>query len=50
MGIGLTVLLQQFAVWALTIVTAIIFPVVAALICSLRAWMGRPYKVVTASS
>jgi hypothetical protein len=38
------VLLQQFAVWPLTIVTAIVFPVVVAVICSLRAWLGRPYK------
>jgi hypothetical protein len=44
LGIGATVLLQQFAVWPLTIVTAIVFPVVVAVICSLRAWLGRPYK------
>ena len=44
LGIGVTVLLQQFAVWPLTIVTAIVFPVVVAVICSLRSWLGRPYK------
>jgi len=44
LGIGITVLLQQFAVWPLTIVTAIVFPVVVAVIVSLRAWLGRPYK------
>ena len=44
-AIGFTVLLQQFAVWPLTIVTAIVFPVVVAIICSLRAWLGQPYKL-----
>jgi hypothetical protein len=43
MGIGITVLMQQFAVWPLTRITAIVFPVVVAVICSLRAWLGRPY-------
>jgi len=46
LGIGVTVLLQQFAAWPLTIVTAIAFPVVTAVICSLRAWLGRPYRFV----
>jgi putative component of membrane protein insertase Oxa1/YidC/SpoIIIJ protein YidD len=46
LGLGITVLLQQFAVWPLTIVTAIVFPLVVALICAIRAYMGRPYKVV----
>lgn len=50
MGIGITVLLQQYAVWPLTIVTAIIFPVVTAIICSLRAWLGRPYRFVARAS
>jgi len=45
LGIGVTVLLQQFAVWPLTIVTAIVFPVVTAVICSLRAWLGKAYQV-----
>ena len=45
LGIGLTVLLQQFAVWPLTIVTAIVFPVVVAVICALRAWLGKPYLI-----
>ncbi|MDQ1704402.1 MAG: putative rane protein insertion efficiency factor [Frankiaceae bacterium] len=45
LGIGITVLMQQFAVWPLTIITAIVFPVVVALICAIRAYLGRPYKV-----
>jgi putative component of membrane protein insertase Oxa1/YidC/SpoIIIJ protein YidD len=45
MGIGITVLLQQFAVWPLTIVTAIVFPIVIAVICALRAWLGKAYKL-----
>jgi hypothetical protein len=44
-GIGITVLLQQFAVWPLTVLTAIVFPVVVAVLCALRAYLGRPYKV-----
>jgi len=44
LGIGVAVLLQQFAVWPLTIVTAIIFPVATAIVCSLRAWLGKPYS------
>ena len=45
-GIGITLLMQQFAVWPLTIVTAIVFPIVVALVCAVRAYLGRPYKVV----
>ena len=45
-GIGITVLMQQFAVWPLTILTAIAFPVLVGLLCAVRAYMGRPYKVV----
>jgi putative component of membrane protein insertase Oxa1/YidC/SpoIIIJ protein YidD len=44
-GIGIAVLLQQFAVWPLTIVTAIIFPLVVAVLCALRAYLGRPYEI-----
>lgn len=44
LGVGITVLLQQFAVWPLTIVTAIGFPIVTAVICSLRAWLGKAYR------
>ena len=43
-GLGLTVLLQQYAVWPLTIVTAIVFPIVTAIACSLRAWLGKAYS------
>ena len=46
MGLGTAVLLQQFAVWTLTIASAIVFPVVVAIICSLRAWLGRSYRMV----
>ncbi|MDX6275058.1 MAG: putative rane protein insertion efficiency factor [Frankiales bacterium] len=45
LGIGASVLAQQFALWPLTIVTAIVFPLVCGLIVGLRAWMGRPWKV-----
>jgi putative component of membrane protein insertase Oxa1/YidC/SpoIIIJ protein YidD len=47
-GIGIAVLLQQFALWPLTIVTAIVFPVVVAVLCALRAYLGRPYTVESA--
>ncbi|MDQ1697149.1 MAG: putative rane protein insertion efficiency factor [Frankiaceae bacterium] len=43
-GLGITVLLQQYAVWPLTIVTAIALPVVVGLLCAVRAYLGRPYK------
>lgn len=46
LGIGITVLLQQFAAWPLTIVTAIVFPVVVAVICALRARLGKAYQLV----
>ncbi|MBV9291465.1 MAG: membrane protein insertion efficiency factor YidD [Frankiales bacterium] len=45
LGIGITVLMQQFAVWPLTIVTAIGFPLVTALIVAVRAHLGRAYRV-----
>jgi putative component of membrane protein insertase Oxa1/YidC/SpoIIIJ protein YidD len=44
-GLGLTVLAQQFAIWPLTIVTAIAFPTLVGLLSALRAWRGKPYKV-----
>jgi hypothetical protein len=43
-GLGLTVLAQQFAMWPLTTVTAIVFPLVVGLICGVRAHLGRPFK------
>jgi putative component of membrane protein insertase Oxa1/YidC/SpoIIIJ protein YidD len=45
LGIGGTVLLQQFAVWPLTIVTAIIVPVVTGLLVGVRSYLGRAYRV-----
>jgi uncharacterized Tic20 family protein len=50
LGIGVTVLMQQFAVWPLTIITAIVLPVVVALICAIRGYLGRPYRVPTSES
>ena len=44
-GLGLTVLLQQFGAWPLTVVTAIVFPIAVAVLTSVRAWLGRPYRV-----
>ncbi len=43
-GLGLTVLLQQFAMWPLTVLTAIVFPVIVGLLCGVRAYLGRPFK------
>jgi hypothetical protein len=43
-GVGITVLAQQFAMWPLTILTAIVFPIIVGLICAVRAYLGRPYK------
>ena len=45
-GLGLTVLAQQFAIWPLTTLTAIVFPIVVGLICAIRAYLGRAFKVV----
>ena len=50
LGIGVTVLMQQFAVWPLTIMTAIVFPILTAVICSLRGWLGRSFRQVSRSS
>jgi putative component of membrane protein insertase Oxa1/YidC/SpoIIIJ protein YidD len=46
-GAGLAVLGQQFAYWPLTRTTAIAFPVFVAILCSIRAYMGTPRKLVT---
>lgn len=48
-GIGLAVVLQQFAYWPLTIATAIVFPVLVAILCTLRALRGRPFAVKPAA-
>ena len=44
-GLGLTILGQQFALWPFTITTAIVYPVLVALLCAIRARRGRPFKV-----
>ena len=44
-GLGLTILAQQFALWPFTITTAIIYPVLVAILCAVRARLGRPFKV-----
>ena len=43
LGIGIAALGQQFALWPFTIFTAIAFPIYAAIVCGVRAWIGRPY-------
>ena len=44
-GLGVTVALHQFGFHPLTITTAIGFPILAAIIGSVRAWKGTAYKV-----
>jgi hypothetical protein len=44
LGIGVTVLLQQYAYWPLTVVTAFIFPPVVAIVAGLWAYVGTPMK------
>jgi len=44
LGIGIAVLGQQFALWPLTILTAIVFPIYAAVLGGVRAWIGTPYR------
>ena len=43
LGIGLAALGQQFALWPLTVFTAVAFPVYAAVVGGVRAWIGRAY-------
>ncbi len=45
LGVGATVLLQQFALWPLTIQTAIVFPLLSGVATAVRAWKGQPFKV-----
>jgi hypothetical protein len=45
-GLGVSVLLWQYNVWLLTIVTAIVVPVVLGILFGIYAWLGRPYQVV----
>jgi hypothetical protein len=46
LGLGITLLLQQFGRWPLTIFTVIVFPLFVAVLVAIRAWFGRPYKWV----
>ena len=50
LGIGVTVLLQQYAYWPLTVVTAFVFPPVVAIIAGLWAHIGTPMKPVKAEA
>jgi putative component of membrane protein insertase Oxa1/YidC/SpoIIIJ protein YidD len=43
-GLGAAVLLQQFAVWPLTLSTAIVVPLVCALAGGVRAYLGTTYR------
>lgn len=44
LGIGIAVLGQQFALWPLTIFTAIVFPIYVAALCGVRGWIGTPFR------
>lgn len=48
-GLGVAVLGQQFALWPLTIFSAIFTPIWYAVVCGVFAWIGRPYRVVQKS-
>jgi hypothetical protein len=43
LGLGIAVLGQQYALWPLAVLTAIVLPLYAALACGVRAWIGQPY-------
>lgn len=45
-GLGVTVLLWQYDVWLLDILTAIVFPVVLGVLFGAYAWRGKPYNLV----
>lgn len=47
-GLGIAVLVQQYAYWPLTIGTALVFPVLVAVLTTLRAWRGRPFAIPAA--
>jgi uncharacterized protein len=44
-GLGATVLLWQYNVWLLNILTAIVVPVVVGILFALVAWRGRRYTI-----
>ena len=43
-GLGVTLALQQFGYWPLTILTAVVFPLGIAVVGALRAWRGTAFK------
>jgi hypothetical protein len=45
-GLGATVLLWQYDVWLLDIVTAIVVPLVLAIAFAVYAYIGKPYRLV----
>lgn len=45
-GFAGSVLVQQFGRWTLTTRTGIVIPLLAAVASGVRAWAGRPYRVV----
>jgi putative component of membrane protein insertase Oxa1/YidC/SpoIIIJ protein YidD len=44
LGLGASVLLWQYAVWLLSLVTVVAVPVVVALVAAFYAWTGRRYR------
>lgn len=44
-GIGVSVLLWQYDVWLLSVLTAIVVPVVLGILFGVYAWIGRPYDL-----
>jgi len=46
-GLGFTVLMQQYAVWPLTVTTAIVLPLVIAVLGGIRAYVGQRVRIVT---
>ncbi len=44
-GLGISVLVQQYGRWTLSITTAIAFPLLVGVLCAARAWLGHPYKM-----
>ena len=52
LGLGVSVLLWQYAVWLLTIWTVFVLPLVVAIVAAVYAWYGRRYlaRVTIAAS
>jgi ABC-type uncharacterized transport system permease subunit len=44
LGLGVSVLLWQYAVWLLSLWTVVAVPVAVALLAALYAWYGRRYR------